>query len=239
MPGERSSCSKTSCDGDKAGIVLLFEKELFRLTLFKLKGVPMRHLFWRVQSPERQPALREGVKRPRPPRGETKRAFASRIGFVILGLLCHLLLFLLLFFPYVRVSDPYRDSVLVITGWNLGDIFLDRILVNLVSGVLPALVLLPILSYLACLLLLFLKRERANAWLAKSLYLNVLWNTLGLLMISGFLFISGMQPTREWDAVRDASYAIPLALFLFSAVCSSVGSILLGLLLRRIRRNER
>ncbi|HET8846288.1 MAG TPA: hypothetical protein VFN35_32805 [Ktedonobacteraceae bacterium] len=197
----------------------------------------MRHLLWRIHHPERQLPPHEGVQQLRAWDAETKRASVVRIGLAALGLLCHLLLFVLLFFPYVRIHNRYGPSF-TFTGWNLGhDLSLTG--GDPISGVLPVLVLLPVLSYLACLLTLFRKRERTNAWLEKSLYMQVVWNTLGFIVIYAFLSLQQIRDPGYWEVVRDASYDIHLAFFLLSGVCSSVSSILLGLLLRRNRINHR
>ncbi len=167
------------------------------------------------------PVQREGIEPLRPPERGIRLEQIGQFSLVVLGLLCHLLLFFSLAFPYVYRYDPYVNVTWSTTGWQavLGD------------GLLPV-VIFPVLPYLACLLPMLRKKE----WLEMSLYLNVLLNPVSFLLIWGVLFLDRMGYFDNQTTWQDAAYDRHLAFLLLSAVGSSISSALLGRLLRRNRK---
>jgi hypothetical protein len=152
--------------------------------------------------------------------GETRPKYAGTGRFLpslaVSGLLCHLLVFLSLFFSSTETYDPYMMATFYTTGWQVllgGDIRAFFLL--------PVLIL-PIFPYLFCLLLIPLKSEWKDVLLRKSFALNGLLNMVGFVLIIVTLAFSLIGDFNKENHRLDAASGIPLAAFLLSLICSSV-----------------
>ena len=168
------------------------------------------------------------------------RALESLLGLRLtiaaaLGLLCHLVIALSLFFPYVDDYSPYAFFNPTITGWQLlAEPFQPAALrltplmpplsVPLVMGLLVTLIL-PALTYLVCLALWPLKGERRDKGLRISVSLGYVLNLIGLSLSSCLVAFSLLWPGRGlYDSVQHTylAFAVPPIAFLFSLACSYV-----------------
>ncbi len=155
--------------------------------------------------------------------------------FAFLGLLCHLLIFLSLFFTYIDYYDPYGDTVLPTptTGWQLlAQAFQPQTSPR--AAIMPPLpaplaivllttLILPALIYLACLVLWPVKSELKDTRLRKSVYVCYLLNLIGLSLSSFYVMFSWLSHGGDLhDPVQDTSlaFAIPPIAFLLSLACS-------------------
>jgi len=182
----------------------------------------MKNLLWWVHGTERLPESREGVELFRPPERETWLGRAGLPSLAVLGLLCHLLIFWLLSFPYTyfEVGICEVDCTSITTGWQA-------------MGWLLIFPVFPYLTYLRNMLQQSVQREQ---WLDTSLNLNVLVNLGGFLVIYGFLWLSLHGADLHNVAWHDAAYGIHLARLLLAVVSSSVMSIVLRSWLRRSKK---
>ena len=153
------------------------------------------------------------------------------------GLLCHLVIALSLFFPYVDYYDPYGQALgpTLITGWQLlGEPFQPAALrittlmpplsVPLAMGLLVTLIL-PALIYLVCLAPWPLKGERRDKGLRISVSIGYVLNLIGLSLSSCFVAFSLLWHGGDLhDPVQNThlAFAVPPIAFLCSLACSSV-----------------
>jgi hypothetical protein len=198
----------------------------------------MRNMPWWV---ERLTAIRsQGAERFHVPAGRTPPEPAGMrylLSLILLDLLCHLLIFLSLYFPYTETYDPYEQATFRATGWQmLGGGFQLAMLWptrEAVAIVLLAALILPVFPNLSCLLLFPLKSEWKDVLLGKGFYLNCLLNTVGFALSSSALTLSllflGADFNKETHRI-DTAFGILPAAFLLSLVCSCV---LLGHFLQR------
>lgn len=214
----RASClvRLMSCDTDNARIVLPFDDTTLRnSSSSEMKGIIMKKIFGWLHDPGRPPV---------------------QLGLAIVGLLCHLLVFLSLSFPYVYTYDPYYQVssssdpgfTFIDTGWQL-------VTAGPIAIVLLPLLILPIFPYLGRILFILLKSERMNSLLEQGFAGNVLLNVLGFLFFYVILSLSQVGDFDKQTHQRDAAYGIHLALIFFFVVCSSASSVLLRYSLRQSR----
>jgi hypothetical protein len=153
------------------------------------------------------------------------------------GLLCHLLIALSLFFPYVDYYDTYGQAgwPAHITGWQLlGEPFqpvalrittlMPPLSVHLAMVLLVTLIL-PALIYLVCLAPWPLKGELRDKRLRISVSLGYVLNLIGLSLSSFFVALSLLSHGGDLhDPFQntDLAFAVPPIAFLFSLACSSV-----------------
>jgi hypothetical protein len=151
-----------------------------------------------------------------------------------LGLLCHLVIALSLFFPYGNLYDPYGSGGLI-TGWQLlGEPFQPAALrltplmpplsVPLAMGLLVTLIL-PALTYLVCLAPWPLKGERRDKGLRISVSSGYVLNLIGLSLSSCLVAFSLVWHGRGlYQSVQHTylAFAVPPIAFLFSLACSYV-----------------
>lgn len=188
----------------------------------------MKNMLRWVHGTARQTESREGAKLFRAPGNETQLERVGLSSLAVFGLLCHLLIFWLLFFPYAYTYDPYYQApgsssyglTFITTGWQAMGFML----------------IFPVFSYLLCLLPMLRKSARRKKQLEESLYLNVLVNLGGFLLMCGVLLFSlfgDFNNQRHWlDGMH-------LAILFLAVLCSSVSSVLLGSLMRRSRTKLR
>jgi len=154
-----------------------------------------------------------------------------------LGLLCHLVIALSLFFPYVDYYDPYGQAgwPAHITGWQLlGEPFQPAALrittlmpplsVHLAIVLLVTLIL-PALIYLVCLALWPIKGELRDKGLRISVSSGYVLNLIGLSLSSCFVALSLLSHGGDLhDPVQNTNlaFAVPPIAFLFSLACSYV-----------------
>ena len=156
------------------------------------------------------------------PESET---WLERVGFpglAVLGLLCQLLIFWLLSFPYTYFEQGICevDCISTTTGWQA----------------MGSLLILPVFPYLACLLPMLRKSVQKEHYLEMGLYLNAPVNLGGFLLIFGALQLPFFGADLYNVAWHDAAYGIHLTLLLLAVVSSSVISIVLRSWLRRSRK---
>ena len=121
----------------------------------------MKHKLRWVHRSEQQLMQREGARPVHAPAGESHLEQVGLLSMALVGLLCQLLIFWLLSFPYTYSYNPSLGAVpSLITGWQA----------------LGFLLIFPAFPYLACLLPLVRKSARRNKRLEVSLYLNGLVN---------------------------------------------------------------
>lgn len=140
------------------------------------------------------------------------------------GLLCQLLFFWCLFWPYVYIFNPFENNDQGVTfphtGW---EVLVDW------PFLIPVLVF-PLILSLACLLSVLQKKERWRQWLEKSLYMGGLLNVAGsLLILVGLLLIyssADLYITASYDGAH-------VLTFLLLACGSSASSFMLGRSLRQ------
>jgi len=149
------------------------------------------------------------------------------------GLLCHLLIAVSLFFPYI-VYDP-ENGPITSTGWQLlaqafqphtaPRVSLMPPLPAPLALVLLTALILPALIYLVCLLLWPVQSEWKDRGLRKSVSIGYVLNLLGLSLSSFFAAFSvfsygaGLHDVYQ---ITDVAFAIPPIAFLLSLACSSV-----------------
>ena len=155
-----------------------------------------------------------------------------------LGLLCHLLIGLSLFFPYTELHDQYEGTITPTTGWqmlsealqirNIPAVHLGGwqtgTTAALVASLLLAALVLPVLIYLACLLPFPWKNGTADTKLRKSTYLSYLLTTLGFSLSSFVLGLSLFYRGGDLHdpfLTTDLAFVIPPAAFLLSLLCST------------------
>jgi hypothetical protein len=168
------------------------------------------------------------------------RALESLLGLRLtiaasLGLLCHLVIALSLFFPYVDYYYPYEVFQPTLTGWQLlAEPFqpaalriapqtpllsVPQAMVLLVTLILPALI------YLVCLAPWPLKGELRAKGLRISVSSGYVLNLIGLSLSSWLVVFSLLMRERDNNDPLHNTYlafAVPPIAFLFSLVCSSV-----------------
>lgn len=156
--------------------------------------------------------------------------------FASFGLLCHLLIAVSLFFPYIYFYDPYGyivDRLTPTTGWQLlTQAFQPQTAPR--AAIMPALpaplalvllttLILPVLIYLVCLSLWPVKSELKDTGLGKSVYICYVLNLIGLSLSSFFVVFSALSHGGDLhDPGQDTSlaFAIPPIAFLLSLACS-------------------
>jgi hypothetical protein len=176
---------------------------------------------------ERSPISAEETRPPRAGRDFRLLLFAS------FGLLCHLLIAVSLFFPYI-VYDP-ENGPITSTGWQLlaqafqphtaPRVSLMPPLPAPLALVLLTTLILPALIYLVCLLLWPVKSEWKDRGLRKSVSICYVLNLLGLSLSSFFAAFSVFSYGAGLHDVyqnTDVAFAIPSIAFLLSLACSSV-----------------
>jgi hypothetical protein len=176
---------------------------------------------------ERSPISAEET---RPPRAG--RDFRLLL-FAFFGLLCHLLIAVSLFFPYIDY-DP-ENWPITSTGWQLlaqafqphtaPRVSLMPPLPAPLALVLLTTLILPALIYLVCLLLWPVKSEWKDRGLRKSVSICYVLNLLGLSLSSFFAAFSVFSYGAGLHDVyqnTDVAFAIPSIAFLLSLACSSV-----------------
>jgi hypothetical protein len=141
-------------------------------------------------------------------------------GLAILGLLCHLLIFLSLFFPFADLYDPYV-GLFRETGW--------QVIGN--TGILIPFLILPVFPYLACLLPIILKSKEKKELLQTFFSLSWPLNIIPFILFP-FCVTFKFGDFDKQTLSMDAAAGIPLAVFLLALFCSIALSILLSLLLR-------
>lgn len=152
----------------------------------------------------------------------TRRALPSLVLSITLVLLCYLLIFLSLFFPYLKTSGGYAPVSFQTTGWQLSGEWL-----GCTTGV-SFLVLLFLLALSQVVRMSFTPIQKQSL-LFRSIALNHLFNLLGFLS-SSLLLIFSLGFVGDLDGPFqsvDAAFGIPPAAFLLA----SIGS---GLLLDRV-----
>jgi hypothetical protein len=181
----------------------------------------MKKLLCWVHGSVRLPESRAGIEPFGTPERETWLGRTGLPSLAALGLLCHLLIFWLLSFPYTyfEVGICEVNCTSITTGWQAMGFIL----------------IFPVFPYLAYLLPTLRKNVQTEQLLT-FLYLNVLVNLGGFLVIYGFLQISLHGADLHNVAWSDAAYGIHLALLLLAVVSSSVMSLVLGSRLRRSRK---
>ena len=150
----------------------------------------------------------------------TRRSLPSLVLPLILVLLCYLLIFLSLFFPYLDTSGSYESVSFQTTGWQLSGEWLAC------TGGLSVPLFLLTLSAIASLSFTPIQK---HSMLFRSIALTHLFNLLGFLSSSLLLIFSlsfGGDLHGPFHHV-DAAFGIPPAAFLLT----SIGS---GLLLSRV-----
>ena len=160
-----------------------------------------------------------------PPTYVTRRSLRPSLAFI--GLLCHLLIGLSLWFPYAEFHDDYEVTITPTTGWwILGNALQSQSILSYGALLLLAAVVLPALFYLACLLPFPRKREQGEVLLFKGAYLSYLLNTMGFslsltaLALSLFYGAFGGADLHSTSST-DVAFAIPPAAFLLSLLCST------------------
>lgn len=172
-----------------------------------------------VRRSEQQRIQRGRAELFRAPAGESHLEQVGLPSIALVGLLCQLLIFWLLSFPYTSSYNPYLDDVPTLTtGWQE----------------LGILLIFPVFPYLACLLPLVRNSAQRKKRLKVCLYLNSLVNLGGFLLIYGFLQLPPLKPPPV-EFRLDAAYGVHLVLLFLAALASSICSVLLGELLRRSR----
>jgi hypothetical protein len=182
----------------------------------------MKYLLRWIHGSERPPVQHEGAE---PFFGPESETWLQRIGrplLAVLGLLCHLLIFWLLSFPYTYFEEGicHVDCISTTTGWQA----------------MGSILILPVFPYLACFLPMLRKSVQKEQYLEMGLYLNVLVNLGGFLLISGALQLPFFAADLYNVAWHDAAYGIHLTLLLLAVVSSSVISVALRSWLRRSRK---
>ena len=169
---------------------------------------------------EQQLMQHEGAELFRAPAGETHLEQVSLLSIALFGLMCHVLMFWLLSFPYTSSYNPYLDDVpSLTTGWQA----------------LGFLLIFPVFPYLACLLPMVRKSAERKKRLEAYLYLNSLVNLGGFLLIYGILQLPRMEDPLHFEFRLDAAYEVHLILLFLAVLASSISSVLLGSLLWRSR----
>ncbi len=152
-----------------------------------------------------------------------------------LGLLCHLVIVLSLFFPYVDYYYPYEVFQPTLTGWQLlaepfqpaaSRIAPQTTLLSVPQAmVLLVTLILPALAYLVCLAPWPLKGERRAKGLRISVSSGYVLNLIGLSLSSWLVAFSHLMQERDNNDPLHTTYlafAVPPIAFLFSLVCSYV-----------------
>ena len=144
----------------------------------------------------------------------TRRSLPSLVLPLILVLLCYLLIFLSLFFPYVDTWDDYDIGVTQTTGWQLSGEWL------VYMGVLSVALFLLIYAIAS---LPFMPIQN-HSLLFRSIALNHLFNLLGflsssLLLIPPLIFVGDLHgPFQRVDP----AFGIPSAAFLLASIVSGL-----------------
>ncbi len=175
----------------------------------------------------------------------SKRAFAYRpFAPLLCGLLCHLLIALSLFFPYIDYYNPYGDALqpTLITGWQLLSEPFQPGLMRIVSLMPPlsvplatvslATLILPALTYLVCLLRWSVRNKLKDLLLGKGIYVSYLLNTIGWSLSSFFVAFSILCSTGGdlHDPFQDTyrkfllSLPLPSCFPSLAAICWSITS---------------
>ncbi len=158
--------------------------------------------------------------------------------FAFFGLLCHLLIAVSLFFPYIDFYDPYGeivDRLTPTTGWQLlaqafqpqtapRAAIMPPLPVPLALVLLTTLIL-PALLYLVYLALWPVKSELKDTGLRKSVSICYVLNLIGLSLSSFFAVFSALSHGGDLhDPVQNThpAFAIPPIAFLLSLACSFV-----------------
>jgi hypothetical protein len=157
--------------------------------------------------------------------------------FASLGLLCHLLIALSLFFSYIDYYNPYGEALqpTLITGWQLlgepfqsGALHLTTLLPPLsvqTAIVLLATLILPALTYLACLVFWSARGKLKDDLLGKSVFVGYLLNLIGFSLSSFYVALSLLSHGGDLhDPIQHThlAFAVPPIAFLLSLACSSV-----------------
>jgi len=179
----------------------------------------------------------ERAERAYHPNGVELPAHATRPRLAFLGLLCHLLISLSLFFPYAELHDQYEGTITPTTGWQMLSkaLQIQNVPVLLggwqsgipaasVASLLLAALVLPALIYLAFLLPFPWKNGTADTRLRKSIYIGYLLTTIGFSLSSvvlGFSLIYRGGDLHDPFLTTDLAFVIPPAAFLLSLLCST------------------
>ena len=151
-----------------------------------------------------------------------------------LGLLCHLVIALSLFFPYVDYYDLYDVPQTTLTGWQLLGEPLQPValritpLISLLSVpltmVLLVTLILPALIYLACLALWPLKGDLRDKGLRISVSIGYVLNLIGLSLSSCLVALSLLSHGEAHYLALNThlAFAVPPIAFLCSLACSVV-----------------
>jgi MFS family permease len=193
-----------------------------------------------VSRPERPTSAQdESTERFHIPASEMRTEHTSidlrLLGLAFLGLLCHLIIFLSLFFTYTEIYNPYdiENPITRTTGWQMiGSGFQPQTyylpipsIPAVVAILLLAVLILPALIYLACLLLIPFKSAKIGTLLFKSIYLSYLLNIIGFSLSSiGLVFSLLFRGGDLHNPVQstDAAFVVPPVAFLLSLLCSRV-----------------
>jgi len=144
----------------------------------------------------------------------TRRSPPSLVLPLIFVLLCYLLIFLSLFFPYLDTWDDYDMGVVQTTGWQLSGEWL------VYMGVLSVSLFLLIYAIAS----LPFTRIQNHSLLFRSIALNHLFNLLGflsssLLLIPPLIFVGDLHgPFQRVDP----AFGIPSAAFLLASIVSGL-----------------
>jgi hypothetical protein len=158
--------------------------------------------------------------------------------FASFGLLCHLLIAVSLFFPYIDFYDPYGeivDRLTPTTGWQLlAQAFRPQTAPRVaimpplpapLALVLLTTLILPALIYLVYLALWPVKSKLKDTELRKSVSICYVLNLIGLSLSSFFVVFSALSHGGDLhDPVQNThpAFAIPPIAFLLSLACSYV-----------------
>lgn len=173
----------------------------------------MRNMLRWVHDPERLPEGHKGVEPLGAPERGTRLERVGLPSLAILGLLCHLLIFLSLSLTFTETYDPYRQATSLATGWQmLGGGFREIFLL--------ATLILSIFFYLSSLPLFAVKSTWKDALLTASFFFTCLLNAGGFALAFTLTFVWGNPENDTYTT--DAAAFIPLVAFSLSFLCSCI-----------------
>ncbi len=177
------------------------------------------------------------------PENEMWLARIARPLLAVFGLCYHLLIFWLLFFPYIYFRYGICDvnCTIVTTGWQaLGFVLIFPIIPYLMyllsllwKSMLERGSLGDSFSDLRYLLSLLWERVQIAKWLETSLKINIWINLVGFLTFYGALLSHIAAADHDTVAWTDAAYGFHLTLILLAVVASTVISVVLCSWLQR------